>query len=115
MLAVAVMLTCPSTHQVDQILDFQNYLFIHQYVNRSAVGFIDKCAHACTLCLPHTRARTHTEPKCWVWAVFDTNEANQNGAHSNRAVIGCAELLRSSRSWDADEEPMGIEQTVFLL
>lgn len=62
-----------------------------------------------------TRARTHTEPKCWVWAVFGTNEANQNGAHSNRAVIGCAAPLRSSRSWDADEEPMGIEQTVFLL
>lgn len=33
--------------------------------------------------------------KICIWPVFDTNEANQNGAHSNRVVIGCVEQLRS--------------------
>lgn len=91
---------------MDHISDFHSYLFINQYVNGSTVSFIDK-----SVSITHT----HTQLKCWVWAVFNTNEANQKGAHSNRDVIGCAALLRSSWSWDADEEPMGIEKAVFLL
>lgn len=58
----------------------------------------------------HTRTHTHTgcltikdvddravgnTSKICIWPVFDTNEANQNGAHSNRVVIGCVEPLWS--------------------
>lgn len=40
------------------------------------------------------RAIRNTTKIC-IWPVFDTNEANQIGAHSNRVVIGCEESLRS--------------------
>lgn len=50
----------------------------------------------------HTHAHAHTikdvddgaagnMTNICIWPVFDTNEANQNSAHSNRVVIGCVE------------------------
>lgn len=76
-----------------------------------------------------TRARAHRQRHrqavckgCW-WrdhweyvhnlhmaSFFDTNEANQSGAHSNRVVIGRVEWLWRWWLWDADSEPMRVEE-----
>lgn len=43
----------------------------------------------------HKQTPVGNATKICIWPVFDTNEANQNRAHSNRVVIGYAGPLRS--------------------